>query len=204
MLYLYDTAISEDLKRSFDPENMGTSMVTLCNGEELFGILAAIQEDHVKLPVVGLTRDESLSADESRMNFSRLHQGVVSVMDPKTNMLYHEQAIPVKLGYTLTVLTSNTADRDELVRELIFKYVKMYFLSITLPYEAKRKVRFGVIFDHESEVDYKSAAAEYTQTGQLYQAMIHLKCDGCVMVNYTPVKLIRTATEMVVEDHSTH
>ena len=203
MLYLYDQAISEDLMQSFDPENMGSSAVTLCNGEELLGILAALQNDQVKFPVVGLTRDDSLPVDKNRMNFTRLHTGVVSVMDPKTNLLYHEEALPVKLGYTLTVLTTNTADRDELVRELLFKYSHMYFLSITLPYEADRKVRFGVVVDSDTEVEYKSATSEYVQSGQLYQALIHLKCDGCVLVNYTPVKLRRTATEVEVVDQST-
>ena len=67
----------------------------------------------------------------------------------------------------------------------------MYFLSIKVPYESNRTIRFGVRITSETDIDYSSGSGEYIKQGSLYQAIIPLKCDGCVLLTYTPVKLER-------------
>ena len=124
----------------------------------------------------------------------------VCVFCPVTNNLYYEKALPINLRYALTVLTTNTADTDEIVRELLFKYAQMYFLTIQLPYEADRKIRFGITLDLSQEVERKSGQLEYLKSGQIYQTIIPLRCEGCVMVHYTPAHLRRTAHEIAVDD----
>lgn len=197
MIYLYDEAIVNDLKKSFNPNAVENPVVSVVSPERVVDIAAQLQNDEISFPLVALTRNEDISIDTNLTNFTRMHKGVAAVVDPKTNNLYYEQAIPLKLNYALTVLTTNTADMDELVRELIFKYTRMYFLTITLPYEGQRKVRFGITIDTDSDIERSSGVIEYLESGQLYQSIIHLHCEGCVYVKYTPVHLKRTAHEIV-------
>ncbi len=139
---------------------------------------------------------EDTPIDRERMNFTRAHKGVQSVLDPETNNLYYEKVIPIKLSYSLTILTTNTADMDELIRELLFKYLNMYFLTITLPYECNRKVRFGISIQTESDIQRSSGNLEYIESGKLYQSIIPLTCEGCVLVSYTPAHLKRSKHEI--------
>lgn len=196
MLYLYDNAVVEDLVKSFNPNNVENPVVKVISPEQVMGLAAQIQNDEIKLPIVALTRNEDTSIDTSRMNFTRAHRGVQSVLDTETNELYYEKAIPINLSYDLTLLTTNTADKDELLKEILFKYTDMFFLTIQLPYYCKRKIRFGVTIDTEADIRNSSGSAEYIESGQLYQTILTLKCEGCVMVSYTPAKLVRITHEI--------
>lgn len=192
MIYLYDDAIQKDLEKSFNPNNVPDPFVRVIETDMTVGLAAQLQRDELKFPLIAVTRKPDTPIDTDRTNFTRMHKGVVAGFDSKTNMLYHEKAIPIKLGYTLTVLTTKTADMDELLRELMFKYIDMYFLTITAPYGANRKLRFGLSLDLEEGIQQSSGQLEYIQSGQVYQSILPLKCDGCVLLSYTPVKL-RTA-----------
>jgi len=196
MIYLYDEAIAKDLEDSFNPDHMKNLSVRVIDPEGAIDIVAQIQNDKLSFPAVVVNRNPDYQVDRNLTNFTRMHNGVVSVLDPDTNNLYYEQAVPVELKYGLTILATNTADMDELVRELLFKYTSMYFLTITIPYEGKRKIRFGVTIDRDSSIDRSSGTVEYLHAGTLYQAIVPLRCEGCVLVNYTPAKLRRTAYEI--------
>lgn len=196
MIYLYDNALVDDLKKSFNPHAVENPVVQVIPPENITNIAAQLQNDEISFPLVAVTRSEDTPIDTKRSNFTQMKRGIQSVIDPKTNLLYYERAIPIELSYSLTVLTTNTADMDELIRELTFKYLSMYFLTIKLPYECNRKVRFGVTIDLETDIQRTSGVVEYLNTGQLYQSIIPLKCDGCVLVHYTPAHLTRTEYEV--------
>ena len=197
MIYKYDDAICDDLRKSFNPDNVENPVVSVISSEVVTSIAAQIQNDQLKFPIVALIRNHnSVQIDQSRMNFTRAHFGVSAVIDKETNNVYYEKALPITLEYSLTVLTTNIVDQDEIIRELLFKYVNMYFLTIRLPYECDRKIRFGVRITSETDIDYSSGSPEYLQTGSLYQAIIPLHCDGCVLVSYTPAHLVRTTFDV--------
>lgn len=196
MLYLYDEALAKDLERSFNPNNVLNPIVKVVDTEGAIQLLAQLQNDEISFPVVCLTRQPDSPIDKTRKNFTRMHKGVASVLDPKTNNLYYEKAIPIELNYELSILTTNTVDMDELVKELLFKYTQMYFLSFELPYECKRKVRFGITVDNDSDISRKSGTFDYLSAGTLYETVIQLKCEGAVLVSYTPAKLQRTVYEL--------
>lgn len=199
MLYLYDRSVVDDLIKSFNPIADGEKPVVKVVGpEQVVGLAAQIQEDKVSFPIIAVTRND-YQIDEQRMNFSRAHFGVATVLDNKTNNLYYEKALPIKLSYNLTLLTTNQADMDELVRETLFKYLQMYYLTIKLPYEADRKIRFGIAVDERTEIEKSSGSLEYIETGQLYQSIITLNCEGCVLVTYTPAHLMRGKLSQDIE-----
>lgn len=200
MLYLYDNAIVDDLIRSFNPDNIDNPVVKVISPEHIVGIAAQIQNDEIAFPIVAVSRPDTINIDNDSLNFTKMHKGIQSVIDSKTNELYYEKSIPIKMTYDLTILTTNTVDRDELVRELLFKYTSMYFLTIKLPYECSRKIRFGVTLAPDSEIEYTSSSADYIEKGQLYQSIIHLKCDGCVLVSYTSAKLKRMSHKVIIDE----
>lgn len=197
MLYLYDSAIAKDIQHSFSDEH-GNSDVKVVDPEAAVNIIAQIQEDNIQFPVVVLTRDTTYSIDTQRSNFTAMHRGVLTVMDTETNKLYYEKSIPITLRYNLTILATNTADVDELVKELLFKYLQMYYLTIQLPYEAERKIRFGVAVRPDIEIQQSSGSFDYLESGKLYQTVIPLTCEGCVLVSYTPVRLKHVGFEHVI------
>ena len=198
MIYLYDNAIVEDLQKSFNKDTVN-STVKVVSPENFAELVAQMQQDTVTFPVIALSRADTISIDSRLNNFTRCQKGVVSVLDPKTNELYYEKSYPIKLSYDLSVFTTNTADMDELLKELIFKYTAMYFLTVKLPYECARKIRFGVSIDSDYGIEKQSSSSEYIQEGHIYQSTVRLVCDGCVIVSYTPAKLSRMITEVDFE-----
>lgn len=195
MIYLYDNAIVEDLEKSFGA-GYEDSVVKVVSPEAILDIVPQVKEDKITFPIVALERPDSVSIDRNLVNFTRSKRGVPAVFDSKENNFYNEKALPIDLSYVLHVLTTNQADMDEILRELLFKYTSMYFLKITVPYESKRDISFGIVIDQDTGIQKASDLSDYTKTGKLYQSSMLLKCEGCVLLHYTPVHLRRNVTEV--------
>lgn len=193
MLYVYDSALVDDLKKSLT--EAANQNVFLTDADNYPGILAQIQDDTITYPLILLHRDDDTPVNTSLMNFTRYRFGVPCVFDKKTNNVYYERALPIDLNYTLRVLSTNVADSDEIVRELMFKYLSMCFLTIRAPYESDRKIRFGVQLDMEYGVKKESGSFDYLASGALYQSTLRLKTLGCVWLTYTPRHLTRTVLD---------
>lgn len=197
MLYLYDDAICDDLRESFNEGVVGQPVVSVVSPENITSIAAQVQDDVIHFPLVAVEREKETPIDARLTNFTRSHKGVATVFDNKTNMLYFEKSIPIKLSYNLIVMSTNTADIDEILRELIFKYTQQYFLSIKVPYESKRRIRFGIYMNQDQNIEWYSTSSNYLKEGTLHSAGIHLDIDGAVLLTYTPVHLRRIKHEVV-------
>jgi len=193
MLYLFDCAICDNLKASLTEE--ANQNVFLTDAENYQGILAQVQEDTITYPLILLHRDEDTPIRKDMMNFTRYKFGVPCVFDTETNNVYYERALPVDLNYTLQILSTNVADTDELARELFYKYISMYYLTIRAPYESDRKIRFGVAVDMDYGIKRESGSFDYIGSGTLYQATMRLKTEGCVSLTYTPRHLTRNVID---------
>ncbi len=193
MLYLYDRVIADDLKASLT--DAANANVIISGPDNYQSILAQIQEDTITYPLILLHRDDDTQVITSLMNFTRYQFGVPCVFDNKTNNIYYERALPVALNYSLRILSTNVADTDELARELFYKYISMYYLTIRVPYESDRKLRFGISVDMDYGIKRESANAEYLESGVLYQSTMQLKTEGCVSLTYTPRHLTRTVID---------
>lgn len=191
MLYIYDNAILDDIRASVNSDNANPNVV-MADAETFQGLIAQIKDDTITYPLILVIRDEDMPIISELWNFSRAQFGVAAAFDNKTNNVYYEKALPVDIAYTIRILGTNTADVDELARELFYKYLSMYFLTVRLPYESDRKVRFGIEIDNAYGIKRESGSFEYIKTGALYQSSIHLKTNGCVMLSYTPQHIQRT------------
>lgn len=206
MLWVYDNAIVDDLKRCFTPNDGGEPAVCVVPPDDIVSIAAQVQDDNLHFPMIAVSRETNIPIDSSLMNFSRAHHGVATVVDKEKNLIYYEKTVPLKLIYTLVCMGTNTADIDELIRELIFKYTSQYFLTVTIPYESKRKIRFGVRIDPDENIEWYTTTSNYLQEGKLHSAGITLHIDGAVYVHYTSEKLRRLDMEIDIENptHSTN
>ena len=204
MLYLYDNAIVDDLKRTIDPEGGANPNVIMTDVDNYQGILAQMQEDKITYPLFLLVRHDDMPIKTELLNFARYMRGVPAGFDPKTNNIYYERALPVDLKYTLWILTTNVADRDECAREIYYKYLSMYYLHIDLPYEVDRRIRFGIRIDPGTGIENASGSSQYTQTGSIYQAHLEFITDGCVMINNTPrhLKITQMSKDIKIENPS--
>lgn len=189
MLYLYDDAIADDLRDSFDTTSVICPFVKVIDVASGITLAAQLQDDDIKFPLICILRDPDYQINTDLNNFTRRMKGVANVFDSKTNTLYYERAIPINVKYTLSVIDTSTARIDELVRELIFKYTSMYFLTIQLPYESDRKLRFGVEIDSSDSISRTSGTIEYLSEGTLYSTNIPLNTLGINLLTYTPAKL---------------
>lgn len=201
MLYLYDKAICDDLRRSFNPDAVPDPAVRVIDPEGIIDVAAQLQEDRIKFPVLAVYRNPETPVDTSRTNFTRMHKGMLTLFDNKTNTLYTEKILPIKLSYQLTALATNTADIDEILRELMFKYLNMYFLVIKLPYEDPRKIRFGISIDFEG-ITRKTSTVDFLKSGKLHEVALPLNVEGAVLVDYTPIKLRRSEPQATIVNPS--
>lgn len=200
MLYVYDNAICEDLQNSFDKDEYGDCVVSTVPPDDVLTIAAQVQDDKIHFPLIAVSREDSIPIASDNINFTRLHRGVATVFDKKTNNIYYEKVLPLKLKYTLVCMGTSTADVDEIIRELIFKYTSQYFITIQIPYESKRKIRCGLRIDPNEEIQWHSTTSNYLQEGKLHSAGITLYVDGAVMVHYTPAHLQRFETQVDIEN----
>ena len=101
---------------------------------------------------------------------------------------------------SLRILSTNVADTDELARELFYKYISMYYLTIQVPYESDRKIRFGISVDMDYGIKRESGSFDYIASGALYQSTMRIKTEGCVSLTYTSRHLTRNVLDTTKVD----
>lgn len=190
MLWKYDQAIIDDIKAAINSDNANPNVV-MADAETYPAIISQIEDDTITYPLILVIRDEDMPIITDLYNFSRAQFGIPAAFDNKTNNIYYEKSVPVDLQYTIRILTTSTADTDELARELFYKYLSQYFLTIQLPYESDRKIRFAVEVDLGYGIKRESGSFEYLKNGAIYQSTLHLRTNGCVYLSYTPRHLQR-------------
>ena len=199
MLYCYDNALADDLRKCIDSSSGANTIIKVMEPDGILPLVAQMQEDRIEFPLICMFRNQDISIDTERANFTRMHKGVPVVYDNEENNIYFEKSIPIALGYTLNILATNTVDMDEITKEIMFRYTNAYFIPMDLPYESSRIIRFGVRIVPGS-VKKSSGALEYIQSGTLYQTSMELAIDGAVMLSYTPRHATRFSVDGVEVD----
>lgn len=186
MLWAYDEAIVKDLVSCIDPDGGANSTVKMMGDTGIMGVIAQLQNDNINFPAIFLQRSAETPIDQTRANFTRLHKGVPAVYESEENNVYLEKMIPIELKYEMHVLTTNTTDMDEIIRELLFRYASMYYITMQVPYESKRNIRFGIAINPNTQISRQSGNVDYIENGKLYESIVELDCQGAVMLSYTP------------------
>lgn len=143
MFYLYDTAIIEDMRSILDDER-----IYICPSDRVFSVIARLNEDDVKLPMISVARTGiSLLDSQHTMRFT----GGISNISENEESISRIQVIPIQINYQFDVWTKHREENDNIIRELIFYYMTHPTLEVKVPYGTNLKHTFNIFYDKTIE-----------------------------------------------------
>lgn len=172
MLQLYDESLYDYFK-----ENL-TDNLAIVPVSDYWNTIAMHKENKLQLPAVVLNR-------VTWTNEKALQSWVISKKGRTDRVRKHkivnEQAIPVQIDYTITLLASLQDDIDELTSEVIFLILNYPRLTIKLPYGSDRMIHGQII--QNGDLQDSSARDRFSETGILYQEIIPIRILGANIIN---------------------
>ena len=143
MVYLYDTAIIEDMRSILDDER-----IYICPSDRVFSVIARLNEDDVKMPMISVARTGiSLLDSQHTMRFT----GGISDISENEESISRIQVIPIQINYQFDVWTKHREENDNIIRELIFYYMTHPTLEVKVPYGTNLKHTFNIFYDKTIE-----------------------------------------------------
>ena len=143
MVYLYDTAIIEDMRSILDDER-----IYICPSDRVFSVIARLNEDDVKMPMISVARTGiSLLDSQHTMRFT----GGISNISENEESISRIQVIPIQINYQFDVWTKHREENDNIIRELIFYYMTHPTLEVKVPYGTNLKHTFNIFYDKTIE-----------------------------------------------------
>lgn len=169
MVYLYDNAIINDLRRIITDNR-----ITITPFENLIRTISKSENDVISLPIVSITRTNwtILSNRPHAMKFDGALSDI-SLVNQEDTKVTNLQAIPIRINYLIDVWTRTRLDNDNLFRELIFYYSTNPTLKIQIPYGIDANKNFNIIFDNDVEdnsdiINHKNIGEHFRQTLSFY------------------------------------
>lgn len=172
MLQLYDDKLYDYFKETFKAD------IAIVPVSEYWTVVSMHEEGQLQLPAIVLGRTTWTNAKE-------LESWVIAKRGRtdriRNNKLINEQAIPVQLDYTVTLLATTQDDIDELTSEVLFCILNYPRLTIDLPYGADRQIHAQII--QNGDLQDSSARDKFSDTGILYQEIIPIRVLGSNIIN---------------------
>lgn len=178
---LYDQAIVNDFRRIFHNGN-----IFISDTEETFDLLAKVDRDDIKFPIISLTRT-GWSLTDNRPHSLKFEGSVVDIReatddpDEDYKIVRRIQAIPIIINYNIDVWTESRRQNDDIMRELIFYYSTSPTLSVKVPYGAKICHHFNLFFN--SEVEDNSDIPAHKNRGRYFRQTIGMYTDDAYLWN---------------------
>lgn len=172
MIQLYDDALHDYLKENFKGE------VAIVPVSQYWNTVAMHKEGQLQLPAIVLFRSEWTTESQLR-SWPIGRKGRIDRI--RNYKKISEQAIPIKIDYTVTLLATTQDDIDELTSEIVFLFLNYPRLTIPLPYGSDRFIH-GQITENG---DWKNASTNdsFSETGILYQEIIPIRILGANIIN---------------------
>ena len=178
MLYLYDKALENKLKKVFDntvyaPVNKFYERYLLKNGN-----------DPVQLPALSIWR---MPQYEFNMGNARTQLSISNLAIKHRPELYVKNiySIPVSLNYQLDIWAGTDIDRDDLLKELL--YFLILYPDIYIEYEGQ-KFEFPTIVGSPDDITDISG---FEVTGDLYRISIPLEVPDARLLFNQDTKLCK-------------
>ena len=172
MLQLYDDKLFDYFKETFKAD------VAVVPVSEYWTVVSMHEEGQLQLPAIVLGRTTWTNAKD-------LESWVIAKKGRtdriRNNKLVNEQAIPVQLDYTITLLATTQDDIDELTSEVLFCILNYPRLTIELPYGADREIHAQII--QNGDLQDSSTRDKFSETGILYQEIIPIRVLGSNIIN---------------------
>lgn len=172
MIHLYDTAIYHYLKENFG-DNIGIVPVS-----QYWNVISMHKETRLQLPAAVLFRT-NWTPERNLQSWVIARKGRVDRVQEHKKIT--EQAIPVQVDYTLTLLATTQDDIDELTSEMTFLILNKPRLEILLPYGSDRSIHGQIMIN--GDFQNSSANDQFSQTGILYQEIMPIRVLGANTIN---------------------
>ena len=191
MLQLYDDKLYDYFKETFKAD------VAVVPVSEYWTVVSMHEEGQLQLPAIVLGLSTWTNAKE-------LESWVIAKKGRtdriRNNKLVNEQAIPVQLDYTITLLATTQDDIDELTSEVLFCILNYPRLTIDLPYGSDRQIHAQII--QNGDLQDSSARDKFSETGILYQEIIPIRVLGSNIININEKNLryIKFGVDVINDD----
>ena len=172
MLQLYDDKLYDYFKETFKAD------VAVVPVSDYWNVVSMHEEGQLQLPAIVLGRSKWTNATD-------LESWVIAKKGRtdriRNNKIVNEQAIPVQLDYTITLLATTQDDIDELTSEVLFCILNYPRLTIDLPYGSDRQIHAQIM--QNGELQDSSSRDKFSETGILYQEIIPVRVLGSNIIN---------------------
>ncbi len=193
MIYLYDTALLNRLKRWFNNPNITISRDT----KALFTSQADINEnDSFPFPLVAVTRADTIGILETNKKPKSFRSQKFDLVSDKTqiNVL---NAIPISLAYQIDIYTRHRLENDNILRELVFKIINNPSLEIEIPNSGEKTHRFNMRL-RDTIID-NSDIPEHLIRWEYFRTTLEIFIDDAYLFEYKgkDVWMLETDIELV-------
>ena len=172
MLQLYDDKLYDYFKETFKAD------VAVVPVSDYWNVVSMHEEGQLQLPAIVLGRSKWTNATD-------LESWVIAKKGRtdriRNNKIVNEQAIPVQLDYTITLLATTQDDIDELTSEVLFCILNYPRLTIDLPYGSDRQIHAQIM--QNGELQDSSSRDKFSDTGILYQEIVPVRVLGSNIIN---------------------
>ena len=172
MLQLYDDKLYDYFKETFKAD------VAVVPVSDYWNVVSMHEEGQLQLPAIVLGRSKWTTASD-------LESWVIAKKGRtdrvRNNKIVNEQAIPVQLDYTITLLATTQDDIDELTSEVLFCILNYPRLTIDLPYGSDRQIHAQIM--QNGELQDSSSRDKFSDTGILYQEIVPVRVLGSNIIN---------------------
>lgn len=193
MIYLYDTALLNRLKRWFNNPNITISGDT----KALFASQADINEnDSFPFPLVAVTRADTIGLLETNKKPKSFRSQRFDLVSDNTqiNVL---NAIPINLAYQIDIYTRHRLENDNILRELVFKIINNPSLEIEIPNSGEKTHRFNMRL--RDTITDNSDIPEHLIRGEYFRTTLEIFIDDANLFEYKgkDVWMLETDVELV-------
>jgi len=172
-LNLYDTSIVTKLRTL-----MGNNNIYIVPPDELFRIMAKVNDDTIQMPMISLTRTGA-SIDLSRNNHYMKFEGALVDYDYETNISKRLQAIPLRINYLMDIWTKSRIENDEILGELIFYFMTHPTLKVLIPKGLNINHNFNLFFN--SDIDDNSDIVAHKDRGVYFRQTLSIYTDDAYL-----------------------
>ena len=159
MFELYEKSIMADFINSFNQDPEKGEVIKIYYSQDIEDMNAGKLKSAFPCIIIEPNPEISIKINE------------VSISETNQN----EQIVPIDRYITLSVMSRNNNEVDELVNTLLCKYNSMQYYTVALPIESKKEISFGVAI----YPDYKS---ERFIKNEIFFTHLLLKSEGCVLL----------------------
>ena len=172
MIQLYDTALYHYFQDNFS-DNIGIVPVS-----DYWNVVSMHKENRLQLPAAVLFRT-NWTNEKNLQSWVIGRKGRVDRIQKHKKVT--EQAIPIQVDYTVTLLAATQDDIDELASEVVFLFLNKPRLEILLPYGSDRSIHGQIILN--GDFQNSSGNDRFSQSGILYQQIIPIRVLGANIIN---------------------